>query len=189
MAKVLFIGGTGQISLPCVQLAAESGHQVTVFNRGQRHDRLPGNVASITGDMADASGYAQLGAQNWDVVAQFMVFTPEQMQRDIATFAGKTGQYIFISSASVYQKTIDSYVITEQTPAINPYWGYSQAKDADDFVERYAESYAAEIDHFITCVETGQRPDVTASDGRKAMILCEAALASAKSGRFEAVRF
>ncbi|WP_256752179.1 inositol 2-dehydrogenase [Mesorhizobium sp. Mes31] len=57
------------------------------------------------------------------------------------------------------------------------------------FVERYAESYAAEIDHFITCVETGQRPDVTASDGRKAMILCEAALASAKSGRFEAVRF
>ncbi len=130
MAKVLFIGGTGQISLPCVQLAAESGHQVTVFNRGQRHDRLPGNVASITGDMADASGYAQLGAQNWDVVAQFMVFTPEQMQRDIATFAGKTGQYIFISSASVYQKTIDSYVITEQTPAINPYWGYSQAKIA-----------------------------------------------------------
>jgi nucleoside-diphosphate-sugar epimerase len=80
--------------------------------------------------MADASGYAQLGGQNWDVVAQFMVFTPEQMQRDIATFAGKTGQYIFISSASVYQKTIDSYVITEQTPAINPYWGYSQAKIA-----------------------------------------------------------
>jgi myo-inositol 2-dehydrogenase/D-chiro-inositol 1-dehydrogenase len=57
------------------------------------------------------------------------------------------------------------------------------------FVERYAQSYAAEIDHFITCVETGQRPDVTASDGRKAMILCEAALASARSGRFEAVKF
>jgi len=58
------------------------------------------------------------------------VFTPEQMQRDIDVFAGRTGQYIFISSASVYEKTIDKYVITEQTPAINPYWGYSQAKIA-----------------------------------------------------------
>jgi myo-inositol 2-dehydrogenase/D-chiro-inositol 1-dehydrogenase len=57
------------------------------------------------------------------------------------------------------------------------------------FVERYGESYAAEIDHFISCVEEGRRPDVGASDGRKAMILCEAALASAKSGRLEPVRF
>ncbi|TGV76165.1 inositol 2-dehydrogenase, partial [Mesorhizobium sp. M00.F.Ca.ET.149.01.1.1] len=56
------------------------------------------------------------------------------------------------------------------------------------FFERYAESYAAEIDHFITCVETGRKPAVTASDGRKAMILCEAALASARSGRFEPVK-
>lgn len=139
MAKVLFIGGTGQISLPCVELAVQKGHAVSVFNRGQRHDRLPGNVTSITGDMADASSYAQLGGQNWDVVAQFMVFTPEQMQRDIATFAGKTGQYIFISSASVYQKSIDSYVITEQTPAINPYWAYSQAKIACETLMKAAK--------------------------------------------------
>ena len=57
------------------------------------------------------------------------------------------------------------------------------------FVERYAESYAAELDHFVGCVESGRRPDVGAEDGRKAMILCEAALASAKSGRFEAIRY
>ena len=57
------------------------------------------------------------------------------------------------------------------------------------FVERYAESYAAELDHFVECIETGRRPDVGADDGRKAMILCEAALASAKSGRFEPIRF
>ncbi|TIU70613.1 MAG: inositol 2-dehydrogenase [Mesorhizobium sp.] len=57
------------------------------------------------------------------------------------------------------------------------------------FVERYAESYEAELDHFIQSVAAGRTPAVGAADGRKAMILCEAALASAKSGRFEPVRF
>ncbi|TIT92222.1 MAG: inositol 2-dehydrogenase, partial [Mesorhizobium sp.] len=66
--------------------------------------------------------------------------------------------------------------------------GISRDKPFYFFVERYAESYASEIDHFITCVETGSKPAVTASDGRKAMILCEAALASARSGRFEPVK-
>jgi len=128
--KVLFVGGTGQISLPCVELALAQGHEVSVFNRGQRHEPLPAGVRSIVGDMRDAASYAQLGQESWDVVAQFMVFTPDQMQQDIATFSGKTGQYIFISSASVYQKTPHAYVITEQTPAINPYWPYSQQKIA-----------------------------------------------------------
>ena len=128
--NVLFVGGTGQISLPCVKLALKAGHKVSVFNRGQRGEKLPKGVTSIVGDMKDPKSYAQLGKQKWDVVAQFMVFTPEQMQQDIATFSGKVGQYIFISSASVYQKTIDNYVITEKTPAINPYWLYSQNKIA-----------------------------------------------------------
>jgi len=128
--KILFVGGTGQISLPCVKLALKAGHKVSVFNRGQRDEKLPKGVTSIVGDMRDPKSYAQLGKHDWDVVAQFMVFTPEQMRQDIKTFAGKVGQYIFISSASVYQKSIDAYVITEKTPAINPYWPYSQAKIA-----------------------------------------------------------
>lgn len=128
--NVLFVGGTGQISLPCVELVLAAGHKVSVFNRGQRDEALPAGVTSIVGDMRDPASYARLGGQHWDVVAQFMVFTPEQMQQDIATFTGKVGQYIFISSASVYQKTPWAYVITEQTPAINPYWPYSQAKIA-----------------------------------------------------------
>jgi nucleoside-diphosphate-sugar epimerase len=128
--NILFVGGTGQISLPCVELAVKDGHNVSVFNRGQRHEALPKGVTSIAGDMKDPASYAQLGRQNWDVVAQFMVFTPEQMQQDIATFTGKTGQYIFISSASVYQKSPYAYMTTEQTPAINPWWPYSQAKIA-----------------------------------------------------------
>jgi len=129
--NVLFVGGTGQISLPCVELALAAGHKVSVFNRGQREEALPKGVTSIVGDMKDPESYAQLGRQAWDVVNQFMVFTPEQMQQDINTFAGKTGQYIFISSASVYQKHPFAYMTSEATtPAVNPYWPYSQAKIA-----------------------------------------------------------
>lgn len=129
--NILFVGGTGQISLPCVELALRDGHKVAVFNRGQRNEPLPAGVESIVGDMKDAASYAQLGERKWDVVAQFMVFTPEQMQQDIDVFTGRTGQYIFISSASVYRKNIHDYITSEVgTPAENPYWPYSQAKIA-----------------------------------------------------------
>ena len=129
--NILFVGGTGQISLPCVELAIKDGHKVAVFNRGQRHEPLPAGVESIVGDMKDSASYKKLGERHWDVVAQFMVFTPDQMQQDIDVFTGKTGQYIFISSASVYKKSIHEYVTTEAgTPPENPYWPYSQAKIA-----------------------------------------------------------
>ena len=87
-------------------------------------------MTSIVGDMKDPAAYRALGGMKFDVVAQFMVFTPEQMAEDIATFAGNTKQYIFISSASVYEKPARHYIITEKTPTVNPYWGYSQAKIA-----------------------------------------------------------
>ncbi len=129
--NILFVGGTGQISLPCVELALKDGHKVAVFNRGQRQEPLPAGVESIVGDMKDPASYKKLGERHWDGVAQFMVFTPEQMQQDIEVFTGKTGQYIFISSASVYKKSIYEHITTEAgTPAVNPYWAYSQAKIA-----------------------------------------------------------
>ena len=128
--NILFVGGTGQISLPCVEMAVAAGHKVSVFNRAMRGEQLPSGVTSIVGDMKDPAAYRALGKTRWDVVAQFMAFTPEQMAEDIATFAGNAGQYIFISSASVYEKPPRHYVITEETPAINPYWAYSQAKIA-----------------------------------------------------------
>jgi nucleoside-diphosphate-sugar epimerase len=127
---VLFVGGTGQISLRCVERAVAGGHRVTVFNRGRRDEKLPEGVTEITGDMGDPASYGQLGEGRWDVVCQFMVFTPDQMARDIDLFAGRAGQYIFISSASVYEKPARHYVITEKTPTVNPYWGYSQNKIA-----------------------------------------------------------
>jgi nucleoside-diphosphate-sugar epimerase len=128
--NLLFVGGTGQISLPCVELAVRAGHKVSVFNRGRDNAELPGGVTSIVGDMKDPEAYRALAKLNFDVVCQFMVFTPEQMAEDIAVFSGNTGQYIFISSASVYEKPARHYVITEQTPTVNPYWLYSQNKIA-----------------------------------------------------------
>jgi nucleoside-diphosphate-sugar epimerase len=127
--SVLFIGGSGQISLPCVELAVAAGHRVSVFNRGRANTGLPKGVTAIAGDMNDAAGYADVKG-SFDVICQFMAFTPEQMARDIATFAGRTAQYIFISSASVYEKPARHYVITEKTPTVNPSWDYSQRKIA-----------------------------------------------------------
>lgn len=126
---VLFIGGTGQISHPCVEDAVAQGHSVSVYNRGKRPDALPRGVTSIVGDLGGPE-YAELAKAKYDVVCQFIAFTPDQVARDIEVFSGHCGQYIFISSASVYEKPARHYVITEATPAINPYWPYSQAKIA-----------------------------------------------------------
>jgi nucleoside-diphosphate-sugar epimerase len=130
MTSILFIGGTGQISLPCVRLAVAAGHAVSVLNRGKTSVDLPKGVSVIAGDMDDAATYAALGARNFDVVCQFRAYTAVQMKKDIATFTGKTGQYVFISSASAYQKPAQHYVITEKTPVENPYWQYSRDKIA-----------------------------------------------------------
>ena len=129
--SVLFVGGTGQISLTSVREAIAAGHKVTVFNRGKSSvAELPGGVTTIVGDIYDRASYANLGASKFDVVCTFMVFTPEQIRQDITTFSGKVGQYIFISSASCYQKPARHYIITEKTPLENPYWEYSRNKIA-----------------------------------------------------------
>ena len=129
---VLFIGGTGQISLASVREAVAAGHRVSVFNRGRTGAALPPGVTQIAGDMADEAAYHALAARHFDVVCQFMVFRPEEMSRDIATFAGHTAQYVFISSASAYQKPAKHYLITERTPLENPYWEYSRLKAASE---------------------------------------------------------
>ena len=127
--SVLYIGGTGQISLPCVEASAAAGHKVTVLNRGKTSVPLPKGVEALVGDMNDDT-YGTLGDRHFDVVAQFRLYAPGQMKRDIATFTGKTGQYVFISSASVYQKPVRHYLMTERTPQDNPYWEYSRKKTA-----------------------------------------------------------
>jgi nucleoside-diphosphate-sugar epimerase len=91
------------------------------------NEALPQGVEVIAGEMGGAA-YADLASRKFDVVSQFIAFKPEEVEQDIGIFAGHCGQYVFISSASVYEKPARHYVITENTPAINPYWAYSQAK-------------------------------------------------------------
>jgi nucleoside-diphosphate-sugar epimerase len=140
--KVLFIGGTGNISLPCVTEAVKAGHRVSVFNRAKTAVDLPRGVTMIAGDLKDAAIYSQLGRAGFDVVCQFIAFTPEQVATDVAAFSGGTGQFIFISSASVYEKPPRRYMITEKTPAVNPYWKYSRNKIACESLLRASSALA-----------------------------------------------
>jgi len=126
--KVLYIGGTGEISHACVQRSVAAGHDVTVFNRGQTDEPLPDGVRRVAGDLADAAAYAALGEGHFDVVCQFLAYAVETVERDLEVFAGRCGQYVFISTASAYQKPPRRYVITEDVPLENPYWDYSRRK-------------------------------------------------------------
>ena len=130
MKKALFIGGTGTISSACSALAVTKGFDLTVLNRGNDSD-LPPGVKRITADMNDEASVAGIiKDMEFDVVADFIAFTPSQAERSIRLFSGKTRQYIFISSASAYQKPLSYSVITESTPLCNPFWEYSRNKIA-----------------------------------------------------------
>jgi nucleoside-diphosphate-sugar epimerase len=129
MMKALLIGGTGNISASVTAKLLRAGWEVWHLNRGSRP--APAGVRTITGDINDEPATAKLLAGScFDVVADFIAFVPAQVQRDVRLFAGKTGQYIFISSASAYQKPISGLPITESTPLANPYWQYSRDKIA-----------------------------------------------------------
>ncbi len=126
--KVLFIGGTGIISTACSRLAVERGIELTHFNRGRSHRKVHG-VRSIRGDIRDRDAARRLLlGQTFDAVVDWIAFLPEQVRADIELFRGRTGQYLFISSASVYQKPVRRLPITEQTPQQNPFWRYARDK-------------------------------------------------------------
>jgi nucleoside-diphosphate-sugar epimerase len=127
--KVLYIGGSGEISYSCVLESLELGHEVAILNRRQTDQVLPARARHIVGDLSSDSTYAQLGDERFDVVCQFFAFDSARIERDIQAFAGRTGQYVFISTASAYAKPIDRFErITERTPVENPFWEYSQKK-------------------------------------------------------------
>jgi nucleoside-diphosphate-sugar epimerase len=130
--KVLFIGGTGIISSACAARAVAAGIELTVINRGSTAIRpLPGGVEVLTADVRDTAAVrAALGGRSFDVVADFIAFTPDHVRAGIELFTGRTGQYVFISSASAYQKPVTRLPIVESTPLRNPYWQYSRDKIA-----------------------------------------------------------
>jgi nucleoside-diphosphate-sugar epimerase len=130
--KVLFIGGTGVISSACAHLAVDQGIELSLLIRGQTTARpIPPAATVLHGDIRDrASAEAALAGRSFDAVVQWIGFTPDHVAADLPLWRGRTGQYIFISSASVYQKPPSSLPVTESTPLHNPYWEYSQQKIA-----------------------------------------------------------
>ncbi|HPG41601.1 MAG TPA: SDR family oxidoreductase [bacterium] len=140
--KVLFIGGTGNISSAVSRLAVSRGIDLYLLNRGNRKVDIP-DVNTIVGDISKPEMIKKvLGEQKWDVVVNWIAFKEADINRDIQLFAGKTAQYIFISSASAYQKPLSHPVITESTPLANPYWDYSRDKIACE--ERLNRAYRDE---------------------------------------------
>lgn len=130
--KYLFIGGTGNISASCSRLAVERGHEVYLLNRGKRKVDIPG-AQSIVADIHKPDDVKKaLPDVAFDCVANFIAFTPDEIERDIALFEGRTNQYIFVSSASVYQKPATHYLVNESTPLVNPHWDYSRNKIASE---------------------------------------------------------
>ena len=127
--KALIIGGTGTISSAIVRLLVTRGHEVYVVNRGNHNDELPECVKTIIVDINDEAAAAEaLKGMTFDVVGEFIGFHVEQVERDYRLFCGKTKQYIYISSASAYNKPAASHVITEGTTLANPHWQYSRDK-------------------------------------------------------------
>jgi len=163
--KVLFIGGTGIISTACTQLAAHRGIELTLLARGKHKIELPQGVNVVNADSRDAAGTARaLAGAKFDAVVDWIAYTPNDIERDLELFAGHTRQFIFISSASAYQKPSTHYRITESTPLANPHWEYSRNKIACE--ERLMKAYR-ETGFPVTIV----RPSLTYGDTQIPLIL------------------
>ncbi len=131
--KILFIGGTGTISMAISRLLLSQGHTLYLINRGSRNTDLSGDLIELKADINDEPLVASLIKDlSFDVVADFIAFVPSQLERDYRLFGKKTKQFIYISSASAYQKPLSDYRINEGTPLANPYWEYSRNKIAGE---------------------------------------------------------
>jgi nucleoside-diphosphate-sugar epimerase len=127
--KVLYIGGTGIISSACAELALQSGIELYLFTRGRSFRPPATGAILLKGDIHQTDSVnTALGDLTFDTVVEWIAFTPEQVKTDIGLFRNRTRQYIFISSASAYQKPPSMVPITESTPLHNPYWQYSRNK-------------------------------------------------------------
>ncbi len=152
--KVLFIGGTGNISASVSRQAIDRGIELYLLNRGKRISNIAG-AKSIIGDIARPGEIkSTLNGHTWDAVVNWIAFTEQDIERDYELFRGRTKQYIFISSASVYQKPLAFPIVTESTPLANPFWQYSRNKIA---CEMALNSYYRQEQFPVTIV----RPSLT----------------------------
>jgi nucleoside-diphosphate-sugar epimerase len=129
--RVLFVGGTGVISSACARLAVERGTDLTLLHIGDSWREVPEGAEQVIADIRDPQSVRKaLGKREFDVVVNWVAFTPEHIQIDIDLFGERTGQYVFISSTSAYQTPPARLPIRESTPLRNPYWLYSRNKIA-----------------------------------------------------------
>jgi len=140
--RVLFIGGTGFISTAVSRQAIAKGFELYLLNRGSRPAHLPGSYSLIADIHRLEDVRAALQDLEFDVVVDWIAYAPDDIERDLALFRGRVKQYVFISSASAYQKPPAHYLITESTPLHNPYWEYSRNKIACE--ERLMQAYREE---------------------------------------------
>ncbi len=138
--KILLIGGTGTISSAITRQLAAEGHDLWLLNRGNRKEEVPECVKQVIVDINDEAAVLQkIGGEQFDAVCEFIGFVPAQVERDIRLFKGRTRQYVYISSASAYNKPAANHVITEGTTLANPHWQYSRDKIACE--ERLMKEY------------------------------------------------
>lgn len=129
--KIFMIGGTGTISSAITRQLAAAGHDLWLLNRGTRKDEVPENVKQVIADINDEEDVLKkLGDAQFDTVCEFIGFITSQVERDLRLFSGRTRQYVYISSASAYNKPARNHIITEGTTLANPYWQYSRDKIA-----------------------------------------------------------
>jgi nucleoside-diphosphate-sugar epimerase len=130
--RILFIGGTGIISSACAQLAVERGNEIYLLNRGETaHRPVPPGATVLRGDIRDPGSVREaLAGRDFDAVVNWVAFTPEHIRTDLDLFRDRTGQYVFISSASAYQTPPERVPVVESTPLRNPFWQYSRDKIA-----------------------------------------------------------
>lgn len=143
--KILFIGGTGIISSACSTLALARGHELFLLNRAvsAKHP-IPAKATLWQADIYQEEGLVAdlLADHHFDAVVDFIAFAVPDIERDLRLFREKTDQFVFVSSASAYQKPVKHYLITEETPLENPYWEYSRNKIACE--ERLLQAYRSE---------------------------------------------
>src|SRR3954447_14808438 len=141
--RVLFVGGTGIISSACSELALERGIELYLLCRGRSPRPIPKGAKVLAGDIRDPkSARKAIGELEFDAVADFISFVPDHIQVCRELFAGRTRQFLFISSASAYKKPVDNWPLTESTPLHNPHWQYSRNKIACEelLIRAYRES-------------------------------------------------
>ncbi len=128
--KVLFIGGTGLISGACTRLALERGMELFLLNRGGKPDAAPGATVLVADAHDEPAAETALAGHRFDAVVDWIAFTPDDVERDLRLFRGRTDQFVLVSSASAYRKPLVDWILREDTPLANPHWDYSRNKIA-----------------------------------------------------------